>query len=90
MKYYVYFDGYGHARAIISEVELSKKYNGDPQLFLKAMAGIGPESKIKEATGHIGTLSFDSEKELKEYLESCGDVIKGFFECEFDSRPYNF
>jgi dsRNA-specific ribonuclease len=38
----------------------------------------------------VGTLTFESEVELNEYLESLGDVVTGFFECESDSRPYNF
>ena len=41
-------------------------------------------------TGHVGTLNFNSDRELKDYLESLGDEIAGFYEADADSRPYNF
>jgi len=90
MKYFVYFDGYGHARSVIDEKDLMRKYGGDPEQFLRAMSDSESDADTREVTGHVGTLSFDNELELKEYLESCGDVVTGFFECESDSRPYNF
>jgi hypothetical protein len=90
MRYYVCFDGYGHLRNAISEKELTEKYNNDPDEFLKAMCNSGPDAKIERTTGHVITLRFDSENELNDYLESLGDEIAGFYECESESRPYNF
>jgi hypothetical protein len=90
MKYFVCFDGYGHVKGVVNEKELATGYEGDPQRFLRAMCTADPGSGSGETSGHVGTLTFESELELKEYLESCGDVITGFFECESDSRPYNF
>jgi len=37
MKYYVYFDAYGHARQIVSEQQLAEKYDNEPAEFLSAM-----------------------------------------------------
>ena len=90
MRYYVCFDGYGHLRNAISEKELTEKYNNDPDEFLKAMCSSGPDAKIERTAGHVITLRFDSENELNDYLESLGDEITGFYECESESRPYNF
>ncbi|UCF95067.1 MAG: hypothetical protein JSW39_13250 [Desulfobacterales bacterium] len=89
MKYYVYFDAYGHARQAISATELAAKYDNDPDLYLKAM-GAQPETKMEHTSGHVGTLRFESEEELNEYLESLGDEISGFYGCRSESRPYNF
>ncbi|MFH1935882.1 MAG: hypothetical protein ABIN18_30485 [Pseudomonadota bacterium] len=50
----------------------------------------GPDAKIERTTGHVSTLRFDSENELNDYLESLGDEITGFYECQSESRPYNF
>ena len=33
MKYYVYFDAYGHARQIVSEQQLAGKYDSEPTEF---------------------------------------------------------
>jgi hypothetical protein len=90
MRYYVYFDGYGHSGNVISEKELAEKYNNDPDEFLKAMCRSGPDDKIERTTGHVNTLSFDSENELNDYLESLGDETTGFYEGQSGSRPYNF
>jgi hypothetical protein len=90
MKYYVCFDGYGYVKAVVTEEKLEKEYAGDSRQFLRAVYASGPDVGEGEITGHVGTLTFDSEVELKEYLESLGDVVTGFFECESDSRPYNF
>ncbi|MEJ2168776.1 MAG: hypothetical protein P8X90_24945 [Desulfobacterales bacterium] len=90
MKYFVYFDAYGHAREIISEQELAEKFADEPDEFLAAMCrglSVTPDSST---TGHVGTLSFDSQKELQEYLEGLGDEITGFYGCRSESRPYNF
>lgn len=50
----------------------------------------GPGAKTERTTGHVSTLRFDSENELNDYLESLGDEITGFYECQSESRPYNF
>ena len=90
MKYYVYFDAYGHARQTISERELTEHYQNDVDLFLKAMCRRGPDADKGNIVGHVGTLSFQGEKELTDYLESLGDEITGFYKADSDSRPYNF
>jgi hypothetical protein len=90
MKYYVYFDPYGHAKQAISETELAQKYHNQPDEFLKAMCHLPPDAGISHTTGHVGTLNFESEKELEEYLESLGDEVTGFYGCRSQSRPYNF
>jgi len=90
MKYYVYFDSYGHAGQVISENELAEKYNNDPDEFFRAMCVLAADADRARATGHVGTLRFDDENELRDYLESLGDEITGFYGCMSESRPYNF
>jgi hypothetical protein len=90
MKYFVYFDAYGHARQIISEQELAEKFADEPDEFLAAMCRGLSGASDSPTTGHVGTLSFDSQKELQEYLEGLGDEISGFYGCRSESRPYNF
>jgi hypothetical protein len=90
MRYYVYFDAYGHARQAISEKELTDHYQNDVDIFWDAMCRRGPDAAKGHITGHVGTLSFQSEKELTDYLESLGDEISGFYKADSDSRPYNF
>jgi hypothetical protein len=90
MKYYVYFDAYGHARQAISERELTEHYQNDVDKFWGIMCRRGPDAEEGHITGHVGTLSFQSEKELADYLESLGDEITGFYKSDSDSRPYNF
>lgn len=90
MKYYIYFDAYGNPRRAISEKELGEKYSGDPEEFLSAMCGLGPQSKIQGSSGHVSIREFESEKELHEFLQSLGDEVEGFYVCRSDSRPYNF
>ena len=90
MRYYVYFDAYGHARQAISATDLAETYHNDPQTFLKAMCRRESGGVTHPISGHVGTLSFNSHKELKDYLESLGDELDGFYEAEADSRPYNF
>ena len=90
MTYYVYFDSYGHAKGAVSERELAEKYGNDPNRFLKAMCGLVWNAGMERTSGHVGTMTFESEKELKDYLEGWGDELAGFYECESDSRPYNF
>jgi len=90
MKYFVYFDAYGHARQIASEQELAQKYHNNPQEFLRAMCGSLSTGKESHTTGHVGTLKFDSKEELEDYLESLGEEITGFYGCRSESRPYNF
>lgn len=47
-------------------------------------------SNSGNTTGHVGALTLDSEKEFKDFFDSPGDEIEGFFCCRFESRPYNF
>jgi hypothetical protein len=35
-------------------------------------------------------MRFAGEKELREYFERIGEEVIGFYECEGESRPYNF
>ena len=90
MKFFVYFDGYGNMRQAINEEELGLKYENDPDQFLRAMCGLAPEAAIQPANGHVGTLTFDNEKELEDFVKSLGDEIEGFYWCRSESRPYNF
>jgi hypothetical protein len=90
MKYYVYFDAYGHAREIINEQELAQKYDNAPDKFLGAMCQGRSGTPGGHTIGHVGTLSFDSKKDLQDYLEGLGDEITGFYGCRSESRPYNF
>ena len=90
MKFFVYFDAYGHAGQVIDEHELVEKYENDPDNFLSAMCRRQSASPSEHTTGHVGVLSFDNEKELSDYLESLGDEITGFYKSRSDSRPYNF
>jgi len=90
MKYFVFFDAYGHAKQVVSENELAEKYNNDPDEFLMAVSSRQADAEMQHSTGHIGTLSFSDEDELKEFLESLGDEISGFYNGDGDSRPYNF
>ncbi len=90
MKYYAYFDAYAQPKQIISAQDLADKFNDDPQNFLVAMCREQPDAQHSHTTGHVGTLNFESEKELQEFLENLGDEITGFYGCRSASRPYNF
>jgi hypothetical protein len=90
MKYYVYFDAYGHARQAVSEKELAENYQNEPDRFLKAMCRPRPETNEGHISGHVGTLNFENDEALNDYLESLGDEISGFYKADSDSRPYNF
>ena len=68
MKYYVYFDAYGRPRKAISAAELAETYQNDPDTFLKAMCRRTADGDADPISGHVGTLSFKSDKELKDYL----------------------
>ena len=90
MRFFVYFDAYGNARKVIDQNELAQKYHNNPEEFLQAMCRPGPGVAVNHISGHVGILRFDSQKELKEYLDSLGDEITGFYGCRSKSRPYNF
>jgi hypothetical protein len=94
MKYFVYFDAYGQARKWLSEEDLARRFGGDPGVFQKAAAQEEGEragaGEIAAASGNVSVLNFESEEQLREYLQSLGDEIEGFFNCAADSRPYNF
>jgi hypothetical protein len=87
MIYYVYFDAYGYAGKIISEQQMTATFHDDPEEFLQSMC---PSVTPGNTSGHVGTLNFDTEEELKNYLEGLGDIITGFYGCRSESRPYNF
>ncbi|MCP4666881.1 MAG: hypothetical protein GY849_10985, partial [Deltaproteobacteria bacterium] len=70
MIYYVYFDSYGHAREVITEKELAVKYKNDPDEFFGAMCHAVQAAGRGHALGHVGTLTFENEKELHDYLKS--------------------
>ena len=90
MKYYVYFDAYGHARQFVTEQQLAEKYDHEPGEFLSAMCQQQPYTDESHTTGHVGTLCFDTEKDLIDYLSELGEEIEGFYGCRSESRPYNF
>ena len=90
MKYYVYFDAYGHAKRIINEHELAEKFCNDPDKFLAATCHYRPGAAQGYTSGHVGTLNFDTRQELEAYLAGLGDEITGFYIGSADSRPYNF
>jgi hypothetical protein len=90
MKYYVYFDAYGHARQIVTEQQLAEQYDNAPGEFLSAMCRQQPYAVKGQTTGHVGTLCFDTEKDLIDYLSELGEEIEGFYGCRSESRPYNF
>ena len=90
MRYCIYFDRYGHLGQAIGEKELAEKYNNDPDEFLKAMCNLESDIETDPPSGHVGTLIFDNENELNDYLQSLGDEVTGFYGCRSESRPYNF
>ncbi len=90
MKYFVYFNAYGHAVQVITEQELAEKFHNEPDEFLKTMCQGQPNGQKGSATGHVGTLSFDTKKDLNDYLAGLGEEIEGFYGCRSESRPYNF
>ena len=65
MKYYVYFDAYGHARQIVTENELAERFQNETNQFLKEMCRNQAVEGQGHISGHVGTLSFDNEKEFK-------------------------
>ena len=90
MKFYVYYDSYGNARKAITHDELAAVYNGDPEEFLQRTREESPDAGMAHATAHVGTLSFETEGELQDFLNSLGEEIEGFYTGDADSRPYNF
>jgi hypothetical protein len=90
VKYFVYFDAYGHVRRIVTAKELAEKFNNAPDEFLSVMSRRGPDESGGHTSGHVGTLNFETEADLKDYLEGLGDEITGFYGCRSESRPYNF
>ena len=60
-----------------------------PVNFYQPCAG---DSRINKGqiTGHVGTLCFDTEKELIDYLAQLGDEIEGFYGCHSESRRIIF
>ena len=71
-------------------MELREKYDNDPDAFLKAMEVPEGGEGSRKGLGHVGILRFENEGEVKEFLETTGEEVIGFFECRSESRPYNF
>jgi len=90
IKYFVYFDAYGHGRKAVTEKELAEDYANDPDRFLRAMCASGPQTDKGHISAQVRTLSFGSDEALNDYLESLGDEISGFYRADSASRPYNF
>lgn len=88
MIYYVYYDSYGNPRQAISEQELRDRYGNDPESFRAALRGESPDTG--NMTAHVGTVNFNDEKELQEFMDSMDEANRGFFEGEGQSRPFNF
>ena len=90
MKFYVYFDAYGHAKQIITEQQLAETFHSDTNGFLVAMCQGQLDAAGGHCSGHVGTLTFDNEEDLQDYLAGLGEEIEGFYDCRSESRPYNF
>ena len=90
MKFYVYFDAYGHAKQIITEQQLTETFHSDTNGFLVAMCQGQLDAAGVHCSGHVGTLTFDNEEDLQDYLAGLGEEIEGFYDCRSESRPYNF
>ncbi len=88
MIYYVYYDSYGNPREALSAEELQAKHGGDPEAFRTSIRGTCPSTE--HMTAHVGTVRFQSEPELREFLEALNEANQGFFEGEAQSRPFNF
>jgi len=57
---------------------------------LVAMCQGQPDAAGVHCSGHVGTLTFDNEEDLQDYLAGLGEEIEGFYDCQSESRPYNF
>jgi hypothetical protein len=90
MKFFVYFDPYGHAKQIITEQQLAETFHSETNEFLVAMCQGQPDAAGAHCSGHVGTLTFDNEEDLQDYLAGLGEEIEGFYDCRSESRPYNF
>ena len=90
MKFFVYFDPYGHAKQIITEQQLAETFHSETNDFLVAMCQGQPDAAGTHCSGHVGTLTFDNEEDLQDYLAELGEEIEGFYDCRSESRPYNF
>ncbi len=90
MKFFVYFDPYGHAKQIITEQQLAETFHSETNEFLVAMCQGQPDAAGTHCSGHVGTLTFDNEEDLQDYLAGLGEEIEGFYDCRSESRPYNF
>jgi len=69
MKFYVYFDAYGHAKQIITEQQLAETFHSETNEFLVAMCQGQPNAAGTHCSGHVGTLTFDNEEDLQDYLD---------------------
>ena len=75
---------------MVTEHQLAQKFHNDPAEFLSAVCCSETDAGKGHTTGHVGTLSFDCEEELNDYLAELGEEIEGFYGCRSESRPYNF
>ena len=90
IRYYVYYDPYGHPRRAVSAAELAADYGNDPEALRQSACRAPGDAGPQFSAGHVGVLVFRDEEELARFLESLGDEITGFFDGVGDSRPYNF
>lgn len=81
MKYYVYYDGYGHAKKAIGEEELAERCGNNPDTFLKEMLGGGAGEGDLGGKGYISTVNFESDQERVEYLETLSEKISSYGGC---------
>jgi hypothetical protein len=90
IRYYVYFDAYGHPRGAVSAQELRERFENDPEAFRRSASRIPQDASAHFSVGHVGVLTFGDAQELKCFLDSMGDEIAGFYDGLGESRPYNF
>ena len=81
MKYYVCYDGYGHAKKAVSQEELATGYGNNPDSFLKKMLGFSAGEGNLGGKGYVSVINFESEQERDEYLETMGERISSYGGC---------
>jgi hypothetical protein len=90
IRYYVYFDAYGHPSHALSAAELDARFAGDPEAYHRSICPVPRDAGPRFSTGHVGVLTFQDEAEMRRFLDSLGDEIVGFYEGAGENRPYNF
>jgi hypothetical protein len=81
MKYYVYYDDYGSAKKAIGEEDFARRYGNQPDSFLKDMLGGEAGEGDPGGRGYVSVVSFESEQERDEYLETIGEKISSYGGC---------